>query len=191
MALTRTIDPAKLDRDALKAAAASYHTQGFNCAQAVACALVPAVGMDADTAFRMTEGFGAGMGGMTETCGAISGAVTVLGMANSRGMEDPTSKGSTYKLSKDLVARFSAKNGTTVCRELKGIGSDAGPRRSCPGCIDDAVDLAVDILSEQARASEQKLREKQARDALKMTPGEVAADAAADIGFTALFDLLS
>ena len=191
MTLTKKIDAAALDRDALKAAAADYHTQGFNCAQAVACALAPAVGMDADTAFRMTEGFGAGMGGMTETCGAISGAIVVLGMANSHGMEDPTSKGGTYKLSKDLVARFSAKNGTTVCRELKGIGSDAGPRRSCPGCIDDAVDLAVDILSEQIRASEQEPREKQARDALKMAPGEVAADAAADVGFTALFDLLS
>ena len=191
MALTMTIDATALDRDALKAAAADYHTQGFNCAQAVACALAPVLGMDADVAFRMTEGFGAGMGGMTETCGAISGAVVALGMANSRGMEEPTSKGSTYKLSKDLVARFAVKNGTTVCRELKGIGSETGPRRSCAGCIDDAIDLAVDILSEQARASEQELREKQACDALKMSPGEVAADAAADIGFTALFDLLS
>ena len=186
-----TIDVAELDRDALKAAAADYHKQGFNCAQAVACALAPVLGMDADAVFRMTEGFGLGMGGMTETCGAISGAVVALGTANSHGMEDPTSKGSTYKLSKDLVARFAAKNGTTVCRELKGIGGNEGPRRSCPGCIDDAIDLVVDILSEQAGASEQELREKQARDALKMSPGDVAFDAAADIGFSALFDLLS
>ena len=191
MSLTCNIDAAALDRDALKTAAADYHAQGINCAQAVVCALAPVLGMDADTAFRMTEGLGLGMGGMTETCGAISGAVVVLGMANSHGMEDPTSKGSTYKLSKDLVARFAAKNGATACRELKGIGKAEGPRRSCPGCIDDAVDLAVDIPTEQRRASEQELREKQARNALKMSPGEVAADAAADIGFTALFDLLS
>lgn len=148
MTRTRNIDVAVLDRDALKAAAADYHAQGFNCAQAVACALAPVLEIDADMTFRMTEGFGAGMGGMTETCGAISGAVVALGVANSHGMEDPTSKGGTYKLSKDLVARFAAKNGTTVCRELKGVGSADGPRRSCAGCIDDAVDLAVDILSE-------------------------------------------
>ena len=148
MALAKNIDAGALDRDKLKAAAADYHAQGFNCAQAVACALAPVLSMDADLAFRMTEGFGAGMGGMTETCGAISGAVVAFGMANSHGMEDPTSKGGTYKLSKQLAARFKEKNGTTVCRELKGIGSAEGPRRSCPGCIDDAVDIAVDILSE-------------------------------------------
>ena len=138
---------AALNRDALKAAAADYHKQGFNCAQAVACALAPILGLDADLVFRMTEGFGAGMGGMSETCGAISGGIMALGAANSRGMEDPTSKGATYKLSKELVARFAQKNGTTVCRELKGIGSPEGARRSCPGCIDDAVDLVVDILA--------------------------------------------
>ena len=154
MALNMAIDATALDREALKAAADDYHKQGFNCAQAVACALAPVLGMDTDLAFRMTEGFGAGMGGMTETCGAISGAVVALSMANSRGMDDPTSKGGTYKLSKDLVARFASKNGTTVCRELKGIGSTEGPRRSCPGCIDDAVDLAVDVLGEQMHALE-------------------------------------
>ena len=148
MTLAKNIDADALDRDQLKAVAADYHAQGFNCAQAVACALAPVLDMDADLAFRMTEGFGAGMGGMTETCGAISGAVVAFGMANSHGMEDPTSKGGTYKLSKQLAARFKEKNGTTVCRELKGIGSAEGPRRSCPGCIDDAVDIAVDILSE-------------------------------------------
>ena len=149
MALTKTIDAAALDRDALKAAAADYHKQGFNCAQAVACALAPVLGLDTDLAFRMTEGFGAGMGGMSETCGAISGTVVALGAANSRGMADPTSKGSTYLLSRELVARFASKNGTTVCRELKGIGSPDGPRRSCPGCIDDAIDLVTDVLDEE------------------------------------------
>ena len=137
MTLAKNIDADALDRDQLKAVAADYHAQGFNCAQAVACALAPVLDMDADLAFRMTE-----------TCGAISGAVVAFGMANSHGMEDPTSKGGTYKLSKQLAARFKEKNGTTVCRELKGIGSAEGPRRSCPGCIDDAVDIAVDILSE-------------------------------------------
>lgn len=191
MTLTCNINAAALNRDALKAAAADYHAQGFNCTQSVVCALAPVVGIDADAAFRMTEGLGLGMGGMTETCGAISGAVMVLGMANSHGMADPTSKGSTYKLSKDLVARFAAKNGTTICRELKGIGSEAGPRRSCPGCIDDAVDLAVDILSEQMHTDEQARREQEARDALKMSPGEVTFDAAVDVAMNVLGDLLS
>lgn len=139
-----------LDRDALKARAAAYHAQRFNCAQSVLCALAPELGIDPDTAFRLSEGFGAGMGGMTETCGAISGAVMALSQVESAGMDDPTSKGRTYKLAKELCRRFGEKNGSTVCGTLKGVGSDAGPLRSCPGCIDDAVDLVVDILADNA-----------------------------------------
>ena len=143
----KQIDIAQLDTAACQAQAAEYHARGFNCAQAVACTLAPAVGLDPQTAFTLTEGFGAGMGGMTETCGAISGAVMALGHATSNGRTNPTSKGATYKLSHELCAGFMDKNGTTVCRELKGVGSPEGPRRSCPGCIDDAIDLTVDILN--------------------------------------------
>ncbi|WP_368133095.1 C-GCAxxG-C-C family protein [Collinsella bouchesdurhonensis] len=143
------IDMTKLDLEACKAQAAAYHKQGFNCAQAVACSLAPALGFDTDTAFRILEGFGAGMGGMTETCGALSGAVAILGLLNSEGMENPTTKRHSYKLSREAAARFKDKNTTTICRELKGVGSDAGPIRSCPGCIDDAVEIAIQIIKEQ------------------------------------------
>lgn len=136
-----------LDRDALKARAAGYHKQGYNCAQAVVCALADPLGIDADAAFRLAEGFGAGMGGMSETCGAISGAVMAAGQATSGGMDEPVTKGRTYGLARRIAQGFRDKNGSTVCRELKGVGSDKGPLRSCPGCIDDAIDLAVDVLS--------------------------------------------
>ena len=145
MAGTR-IDGGSLDRDALKARAAEFHAMGYNCAQAVLCALAPSLGMDEDVAFRVMEGFGLGMGGMSETCGAVSGAVAALGVANSTGEAQPTSKASTYQLSREAADRFRAKNSTTICRELKGVGTGTGPLRSCPGCIDDAVDIAVDIL---------------------------------------------
>ena len=142
----KQIDTAALDTAACQAQAAEYHARGFNCAQAVACALAPSVSLDPETAFMLTEGFGAGMGGMTETCGAISGAVAIMGWVMSDGMENPKTKGQTYKLSREIAKRFKDKNSTTVCSTLKGIGSDAGPLRSCPGCIDDAVEIACDML---------------------------------------------
>ena len=95
-------------------------------------------------------GMGAGMGGMTETCGAISGAVAIMGFVMSDGMENPKTKGQTYKLSREIAKRFGEKNTTTVCGTLKGIGSDKGPLRSCPGCIDDAVEIACDVLKQLA-----------------------------------------
>ena len=45
---------------------------GYNCAQAVACTLAPEIGADAEACYVLSEGFGGGMGGHTETCGAIS-----------------------------------------------------------------------------------------------------------------------
>ena len=135
------------ERATLKAQADSLHRQGYNCAQAVICTLAPQLGIDADAAFRLAEGFGAGMGGMSETCGAISGAIMAAGQATSAGTADPTSKGRTYQLSREIVRLFREKNGSTICRELKGIGSGAGPLRTCPGCIDDAIDIALDVLA--------------------------------------------
>ena len=147
----KQIDTAALDTKACQAQAALYHGQGFNCAQAVACTLAPAVGLDPQTAFVLTEGFGAGMGGMTETCGAISGAVAIMGWVMSEGMENPKTKGRTYGLSRKVAKRFKDKNTTTICGTLKGVDSDDGPLRSCPGCIDDAVEIACDMLRELAK----------------------------------------
>lgn len=138
-----------LNRSELKTEAARLHDLGYNCAQSVICALAQAINLDEDSAFILAEGFGAGMGGMTETCGAISGAVMALGQVESTGRQQVGSKAKTYRLSRKLSARFGKKNGSTVCRELKGVDSEAGPLRSCSGCIDDSIDLAVDILLEQ------------------------------------------
>lgn len=138
-----------LNRPEIKKEAARLHEMGYNCAQSVVCAMAPAIDLDADGAFVLAEGFGAGMGGMTETCGAVSGAVMALSQVESTGRDQIGSKAKTYRLSRELSARFASANGSTVCRELKGIGAEAGALRSCPGCIDDAIDLAVDILVEQ------------------------------------------
>ena len=147
------MDVTSTDRAELLARATAYHEQGYNCAQSVVCALAPSLGIDADAAFRLAEGFGAGMGGMTETCGAISGALMAVGQASSTGTGHVGSKGHTYRLARSLCERFAQANGSTVCRELKGVGSDHGPLRSCQGCIDDALCLALDILEEDAQRS--------------------------------------
>ena len=96
--------------------------------------------------FALGEGFGAGMGGMECTCGAVSGAVILAGLKNSsKNVENPTTKGKTYQLSKAIVKEFGTKNGSVICKELKGIGTGK-VLRSCDGCISDAVELVEKIL---------------------------------------------
>ena len=80
------------------------------------------------------------------TCGAVSGACVLAGLKNSTGnMTKPNSKTSTYKLSREIMARFKSMNTTTVCKELKGV--DTGVLiRKCPDCIRDAAKIVEDVI---------------------------------------------
>lgn len=129
--------------------AKARHDRGFNCCQAVACTYCDLFGMDEETAFKACEAFGAGMGGMEGTCGAVSGAVFLAGLKNSCGdLEKPVSKGKTYQFSRAITAKFREKNGSLVCRDLKGIETGT-PLRSCEGCILDAAALVEELLLDQ------------------------------------------
>lgn len=123
------------------------HGQGYNCAQAVVCAYCDQFGMDEQTAYRMAEGFGFGMG-LMEVCGALSAAFMLAGLRGSKGKDYPgATKAQTYKVTKALATAFQEKNGTYLCRELKGV-ADGKVRRSCDGCIADACNLIEQTLAE-------------------------------------------
>ena len=85
------------------------------------------------------------VGAVAVNCGALSGAVALAGLKNSQGNAQKQTKGSTYKLSKELVRRFREKNQTVICRELKGLETGQ-VLRSCDGCIRDAARLAEELL---------------------------------------------
>ena len=85
--------------------ALSRFAEGFNCSQAVFSSY--AEGIDEATALKIASGFGGGMGRMAETCGAVTGAMMVLGLkfgghARSRG------------------EGTSLRKGQGVCRPLQG-----------------------------------------------------------------------
>lgn len=129
--------------------ATKNHAKGYNCAQAVACAFSDVVGIDEKLIFKMTEGMGLGMGCLQGTCGAVNGAVTILGIHNSTGnLVTPDSKAETYKLSKELVNTFKEKNQSIVCKELKGVETKK-VLRSCPGCVADAAEILQTILEKE------------------------------------------
>ena len=64
--------------------ALELHGKGYNCAQAVACSFCEKFGVDQETMFKISEGFGFGMG-MMDMCGAVTGMMMVIGMDNSIG----------------------------------------------------------------------------------------------------------
>ena len=122
------------------------HNKGYNCAQAVACAYCDLFNADEKEVFRMMEAYGLGMGDMKCTCGAVSGMVTLAGLKNSdSNLEAPKTKGSTYKIAKELTAAFRDKVGSVICADIKGVETGE-PLRSCNGCIEDAARIVEEKL---------------------------------------------
>lgn len=104
---------------------------GLNCAQAVLCAYADIAGIDEETAIRLAGPFGAGMGNMEGTCGAIVGAGLVLGLA---------SKGPSTRQMRQIMNKFQERNGATQCKMLKGVGTGK-VLRECSDCVADAAEF--------------------------------------------------
>ena len=93
---------------------------GCACSQAVFGAFAPRYGLDEDTAVRIASGFGGGMK-MGDTCGAVTGAFMVLGLARAG---DTSRTGEGRQAVGDLVIecarQFRERRGALTCRDLLG-----------------------------------------------------------------------
>lgn len=138
--------------------ALSCFKEGFNCSQSVFSVYAVDMGLSRETALKVSQSFGGGMGQMGETCGAVTGAFMVIGLKYGRTrVDDDEAKVKTYKLVKEFSEKFKASNGTIICRELLGcdIGTSEGQRIAkdeklfstvCPGFVQDAVEILEEIL---------------------------------------------
>jgi C_GCAxxG_C_C family probable redox protein len=121
------------------------HNKGYNCAQSVACAYCDLFGIEEQTAFRLAEAYGFGMGTMG-TCGAVTAMAMVNGMKNSDGnLEAPATKKTSYSDMKKMIQEFLTLNGSVMCNEIKGL-TGGEVLRSCDGCIEDAAKIIEKIL---------------------------------------------
>lgn len=126
--------------------AEELHALGHNCAQSVFIPFAEQFGMDKKTAMRVAEGFGAGMGNRTQTCGALSGAVAVIGLCYSDGdLKSPASKAKTYAVVGDAVEQFRTTCGSTICKEIKDKQTGLGCV-SCADCIAAGVRIAAEAI---------------------------------------------
>ena len=132
--------------------------EGFSCSQAVAAVFAEDQGLPVETALRLSQGFGGGMARLAETCGAVTGAIMIVGLKHGRvRAKDEEAKEKTYALVQELFRRFRARHGSLLCRDLLGcdIGTAAGRKTAddaklhntlCPLLIASAVEILEDIL---------------------------------------------
>ena len=101
------------------AKARALFSEGYNCAQAVVGAFADELGMTQRQAARLASSFGGGMGGMRETCGAVTGMLMVAGLLfGYDSPADDAGKKAHYAHVRALAEMFRAQHETLVCREL-------------------------------------------------------------------------
>ena len=128
---------------------------GFNCAQAVFSTYCSELGLDKTMALKIAGGLGGGFGCLQETCGAVTGAILLIGLKYGKYEKgDKLSKEKTYTLVREFVSEFKKRNGTINCRELlqadllnddKRVLSEKVDK-ICPGMVKDASEIIEEIL---------------------------------------------
>jgi C_GCAxxG_C_C family probable redox protein len=138
--------------------AVQFFQQGFSCSQAVVAALCEPLGLEREKAFKISQAFGGGLARMGLTCGAVTGALMIIGLKYGRTRpEDNEAREKTYRLVHEFYRRFLEIHGSTVCRELIGVdlsspeGHKQGEERGvfsnlCPRFVADAVSILEQIL---------------------------------------------
>ncbi|HHU98842.1 MAG: C-GCAxxG-C-C family protein [Bacteroidales bacterium] len=115
---------------------------GFNCSQAIVAVFSEEHGFPAETAIRMAYPFGRGMGGCGCTCGALTGAMMVIGMkygtagqigmksgaagqpemkSGAAGQDETDNKKLAREKTRRLIEFFENEHGTTLCNDLTGL----------------------------------------------------------------------
>jgi len=125
----------------------------LSCSQAVLGVFSKEFDLPHETAMKLASTFGGGMVGTGETCGAITGAMMVIGLKYGRVLpEDFEAKEKTYEITKELFQSFTCKYKSLLCRELRldDRSTPAKERLSHMKCADFIRD-AVIILEELFR----------------------------------------
>lgn len=93
----------------------------YNCAQAVFSAFSDKTGIDENTSKRIPAGLGAGFGRLQNACGAVTGAILVIGSIYHNENDIAGSKELVYSKTREFIEKFQNKNGSIICRELIGV----------------------------------------------------------------------
>ena len=128
-----------------------FFSQGYNCSQSILLAFCEDLGLDYEAAAKVALSFGGGMGQMRETCGALTGAFMVLGLANSTaGAPSTVEKDVHYQAVRALAETFRNENGSLSCRELIAKAqSGEQKKKRCSELVSETATILEKFLSEK------------------------------------------
>ena len=139
--------------------AVEYYNNNFNCSQGVFTSFATEMGMDEKLALKLATNFGGGER-KGELCGAVAGAVMVLGLRCGHcDSEDIEGKSKAYAVSTEFMDRFIKKNASVVCRELLGYDLTKAEdkllieeqklfKTFCPKMVESAAEIVNEMITE-------------------------------------------
>lgn len=133
--------------------------KGLACSQAVLVAYSESLGLESKTALKIASGFAGGMR-LGETCGAVIGAIMVLGLKFCQeGSDSIENRKPVYQQVTNFLTAFKEKHQSILCKSLLGcdISSSNGYqyaqendlfKRFCPNFVQDAATIIDKLLTE-------------------------------------------
>jgi C_GCAxxG_C_C family probable redox protein len=138
--------------------AVDIFNSGFNCAQSVLASHCEELDLPETTAKKIACGFGGGIGYLGEVCGAVTGAIMLIGLKYGKHTEsDNEAKEKTYNLVKKFTDSFKKEFGSIHCPELlkydlskedqlQAARKSGVFKKLCPVFVKRSVELAEEIL---------------------------------------------
>jgi C_GCAxxG_C_C family probable redox protein len=137
--------------------AVDLFANGLNCSQAMLTVFGEPYGLDAKMAEKLGRPLGGGMGRLALTCGAITGAVLILGLAKGH-QEEAEARKVSYSSVRELFRRFEVLHGTTACKSLLGADMSTAEglkkiqdqqlvSKVCPVFVKDAANILESLLA--------------------------------------------
>ncbi len=141
-----------------KSSAKCAFDNGYNCAQSVLKPFANQLNFDVNTVLKLSAGFGAGMGRLQGTCGAITGAYMILGLKFGENSTDDTSKEKVIELIREFTSKFKDKHKVTDCRDLLKVDLTTEEGQSsfdqnnlhdqvCSKCLKTSVSLLEEMIN--------------------------------------------
>lgn len=108
---------------------------------------------------KLANPFGGGLGKSGGTCGAVTGALMVIGLKyGTSDASDGKANAKVYEIGRKFLQEFRARNSTIICRDL--LGFDVYTREKlisdeeraifdlCPKYIQDAAEILDELIKQ-------------------------------------------
>ncbi len=131
---------------------------GCNCAQAVFTAFCKEFGLEEKIGLKIACPFGGGLGHTGGVCGAVTGALLVIGLKyGPENSENGDLKIRNYTIAQNFISEFQKRNGSVNCTELISYDlSDESQldrarqsgvfKTKCPKYVSDAVEILEQMI---------------------------------------------